>query len=208
MDEFAPSFISHCETTSEDSQGPCFSIIKPHKVMQMYFRVSEYKQSLVDPSDAVLMISRFPGPVERQSLFSEEAIVCHCLSIYMWEEELPQWKPGSKGESFKNPTLSLLPIYRLLMNLKVENKSVDHESHGHGHHQILSSVSKNMDQSGTAGEIRSRAGSLASVSQIPTCPFSSYMNYKLLSSSVSSSSSAVKMRRDSPLRMAWTIQPP
>lgn len=81
------------------------------------------------------------------------------------------------------------------MNLKVENKSFDHESHGHGHHHIPSSMSKNMEHSGTAGEIRSRGGSDASVFHIPTCPFSSYINYEPLSSSVSSSS-AVKMRRD------------
>lgn len=75
----------------------------------MYVNVSEHQQSLVDPSDAVLVISMFPGPVERQSLYPKEAIVCHCLSIYKWEE-LPQWKPGSKGESPKNPTLSPSPL--------------------------------------------------------------------------------------------------
>lgn len=68
--------------------------------------MSEHQQSLVDPSDAVLMISMYPGPVERQSLYPKEAVVCHCLSIYMWEEELPRWKLGSKGESPKNATLS------------------------------------------------------------------------------------------------------
>lgn len=94
------------------------------------------------------------------------------------------------------------------MNVKVENKSFGHESRSYGHHHTPSSVSKNMKRRGTAGEIRSRGGSHVSVSQIHTHSFSSYMNYKLLSSSVSLSPDAVKMRRDSPLRTAWISPSP
>lgn len=123
-----------------------------------------------------MLFSWFPGSLvqlkgracSRKRLLSVTAcqFICGRRSYLSGSQDL-------KGKVWRNLHCSP-PLYWFLMNLKVENKSFDHESHGHGHHHIPSSVSKNMEQSGTAGEIRSRGGSHASVSQIPTCSFSSF----------------------------------
>lgn len=61
----------------------------------------------MSPSDAIPTIYRLPAQVEVKGLFSKEAIIYHCLPIYMWEEEKSQWKSGSQKEGPKNDTLSL-----------------------------------------------------------------------------------------------------